>query len=781
MWELYEEIWEEQIGHRAKVGFDFTGREVHKEDFGNPVSKYGWTLLPFGSEGSYLVVHNQTMEEFPEVIDGEFVINGKTFEVTESDEEGIYEINEVFYSENDESEKPEEENIEFNSINHRKNNYDSNLEQSNENIKKYKNEFDSRKLGIENEIQELKNDFHWKDTSSDFENRKKTKTLNEDEYYGTNDQVNNNGDDSFYFKNQYDTSENEFISPSESVIKIDELKDQISFLEDEHLKEIQELQDHYNKKLNIEKEEKVQEQELIKTLNNKFVEQEKEIEKLRKQNLEQKTMEINLIKSLTDKFNKQEQELEELRKMKQEEQTIAIDMEAIRKSAEIEAYKALSKKIEEQNAEIEAIRKTQQLELQNQINSSKNDESIELRILHEKFNKQQEEINRLKEERATQERILKTQTHQIELNQKNSSNYNYDGLNNSQYNTKYQQNNTNEWGTDTFSFNQIKNEVIEKTDSSNFNVNNSNNPFKQWELKFGNKKVVYDYANQLMVKSEYGKNVEGGWGFDKYFKDDENSQFISSLNSILQRGGKNSFKVNDKWYKVMNKNGIYAIEEKHEKDYSLYSNEAIEHDVRNLHPEAVKKFNGKYESYASLLINLNHFPVDYLDKFEEFLNRMIGEMNVFKSKFIYINKKSYESGNSNITSYARVFFKYDSVKEQIRIIMVCAALRSALVKFVNQYRSKNNRYVVSFTMVLTNHDKEFKFIQAQTNYDILRTNPVPFRIPQYKLIIDKDFNSLLQFHENQLWKNIKPFALDHNGHTYYLCDVDANEYIDKID
>lgn len=101
MWEIYAKMWEEQIGYRKIVGFDFSGREIHKDDYNNVYSNYGWTLLPFeggNGEESYLVVHNDTAEEFPSVVEGEFEINGKLFEMVESDEKpGTLEISEIVF------------------------------------------------------------------------------------------------------------------------------------------------------------------------------------------------------------------------------------------------------------------------------------------------------------------------------------------------------------------------------------------------------------------------------------------------------------------------------------------------------------------------------------------------------------------------------------------------------------------------------------------------------------------------------------------------------------
>ncbi|MBR3348277.1 MAG: hypothetical protein IKG36_02575, partial [Mycoplasmataceae bacterium] len=76
--------------------------------------------------------------------------------------------------------------------------------------------------------------------------------------------------------------------------------------------------------------------------------------------------------------------------------------------------------------------------------------------------------------------------------------------------------------------------------------------------------------------------------------------------------------------------------------------------------------------------------------------------------------------------------------------------------------------------VLMSHKTSLKFINAQANFDLLKSNPIPARIPQEYLIIDKEYNSILKFHENDLWKKIKPFAIDWNGNVYYVCNIDID-------
>ena len=587
MWEQYEDVWDEQIGYNVKVAHDFSGREIHKEDFGNPNSPFGWTLLPFPQNDSFLVVHNKTMAEFPENTDGEFIINGKIFEIQESVlKNGSLDINQVTYETTEE--------------------------------RRYR-------LARENTQQVP-------------------------------------------------------VGDSEGLIKLKQ--------------KMQDLEQKYQNSIfaaNQASDKNQQEQ-------------------------------VVMWQDLSQKFQQQEQQLQALKanQANQEE------------------------KIRQQNQQILELEKTATINLQEL--ERKNHEIANLK----QKNTVATGFNKTPIPQATQ--ALQTQPQQqIEKKQQN---WKETGLNNN--------NNTSSF------------RVFSPTQVAGFD------PLGEWEHHYGDRLIATDFAGKVMVKTEFGKNNEGGWGIDHYTDQKADGYFICSLYSIAQRKGQSQFIIDGKEYQIVVRNGQRMILDRNIVNHSLYSQNEIDNQVQNLAPVDVKKFNGTYESYASLLINLNHFPVDYLDRFEAFLRHMVSDLPVYKDLFMYLNKRAYESGNSNITSYARIFWKFASTKEEIEILMVVLSLKNALIQFVNNYRSKNHRYVVSFSMVLSNHKRQFRFIQAQTNYDILRTAPVPFKIPLYKMILDKEFNSVLQYHENELWKKLKPFAIDHEGQTYYICDLDPKEYLDQM-
>ena len=589
MWELYEEIWDEQIGYKTLVGYDFSGREIHRDDFRNPNSPFGWTLLPFGDNESFLVVHNETIGEFPDDISEEFFINGKIFEIKESESgDGSLEINEISY-----------------------------------------------------------------ETTQDRD----------------------------YRINQHNAAKAE-LERQRKQLEQEEDTDTFSFTEK---KPAPKAQPNFGIKKPAPAKEKMvttSEQDLV-------------------------------IYNLNQKFQMQEQELQALKE---------------------------------------------------------NQKTQELKILEQK-----KQIMDLEKTAALNYIEVEPKTNEVEL---------------------LSTTNTNKWGTQQLtSTNLVSANAHQQLTSNNLTTNLSSqlaspmhqnlvtkelSPIEHWEKEYGDKPIALDYSGKMMIKTEFGKNIEGGWAFDNYTSDDKDGYYISSLYAISQRAGKAEFKVDDREFKVVDENGKKKIVDKNKIPYSVYSKEKINTQVISLAPGDAKKFNGTYESYASILINLNHFPIDYLDKFEAFLKEMLKDLPVYKDYFIYLNKRAYENGSSIITSYARVFLKFASTREEIEILIISLSLKNALIKFVNNYRSKNNRFVVSFSMVLSNHRGQFKFIQAQTNYDILRSRPVPFKIPLYKLILDEEFNSVLQYHENELWKKLRPFALDHAGQKYYICDVNPEEYVEEM-
>ncbi len=193
-------------------------------------------------------------------------------------------------------------------------------------------------------------------------------------------------------------------------------------------------------------------------------------------------------------------------------------------------------------------------------------------------------------------------------------------------------------------------------------------------------------------------------------------------------------------------------------------------------PQNNNLFNGNYEIYSSLLINLENFPLMYIDKFEDFLKNSLKDLSIFKNLFIYSNENLYRNNFSDISCYARVFFKTSSTKKEIEVLMMSLSLKQGLLKFIENYwRISEKNSQISFSMFLYNHQKRLKFVQAESNFELLKNHPIPMRIPKNSLILDSEYNSTLKFHENNLWRKLKPYSLDYKGNVYYICNIDLND------
>ncbi|WP_022935311.1 hypothetical protein ACJA28_01375 [Mesomycoplasma moatsii] len=309
----------------------------------------------------------------------------------------------------------------------------------------------------------------------------------------------------------------------------------------------------------------------------------------------------------------------------------------------------------------------------------------------------------------------------------------------------------------------------------NIMAQESRQAVKLWEIKFGNNSFGTDFAGRVISKDKFGQNSEGGWNID-YYSPNSMEPFIASTKTIRERAGKQAFSIEDKSYFILNNSGKWEIEQVKKGQKFEYSSKNITNIASNFKPEE-NTFNGNYESYSSLLINLNHFPLIHLDKFDQFLKQTLSNMSFFKELFVYSNERLYKKNESNISAYARIFFKTQSTKDEIEVLLASLSLKKGMMRFIGNFKETNRVDNISFSMVLMNHQKRLKFVHAQTNFELLRAHPIPLKIPLERLILDREYNSILKFHENNLWRQLKPFALDWNGNTYYVCDID----IDQLD
>ena len=102
-------------------------------------------------------------------------------------------------------------------------------------------------------------------------------------------------------------------------------------------------------------------------------------------------------------------------------------------------------------------------------------------------------------------------------------------------------------------------------------------------------------------------------------------------------------------------------------------------------PKNNNLFNGNYETYSSLLINLENFPLMHIGKFEDFLKNSLKDLSIFKNLFIYSNENLYRNNLSDISCYARVFFKTSSTKQELEVLMMSLTLKQGLLRFIENY------------------------------------------------------------------------------------------------
>ncbi len=314
------------------------------------------------------------------------------------------------------------------------------------------------------------------------------------------------------------------------------------------------------------------------------------------------------------------------------------------------------------------------------------------------------------------------------------------------------------------------------TKTLNTNVDLYNIAIKQWEIEFGNKTFATDFANRIIFKDKFGTNIEGGWNID-YFDKNSINVFVASSLTIAERAGRKKFVINNVEYNIINENNKWEIVSSPLNGINFdYSIKKITNIASVMKPQNNNLFNGNYEIYSSLLINLENFPLMYIDKFEDFLKNSLKDLSIFKNLFIYSNENLYRNNFSDISCYARVFFKTSSTKKEIEVLMMSLSLKQGLLKFIENYwRISEKNSQISFSMFLYNHQKRLKFVQAESNFELLKNHPIPMRIPKNSLILDSEYNSTLKFHENNLWRKLKPYSLDYKGNVYYICNIDLND------
>lgn len=470
------------------------------------------------------------------------------------------------------------------------------------------------------------------------------------------------------------------------------------------------------------------------------------------------------------------------------------DMNTILKDQEKEIKRLQDQLINEQNNEI--------YKRKNHLDNLRNEELINKQIEQTKEIEYLEEKLRMQEQKTRQIEIQKNNERLNELKQKIAQIQQLNFL--SSLNLNKTQNNltsnisiiNNDKNSSSFNDNII-NDLYKKLDEQTKEIeflgklksnkeSKKNNNFdsvlaqKMWNLNFKSNNLGTDFAGIVVVKDKFGLNdEEGGWNLEYFDRDNSLESFIASSKAIKARNGKDKFTIDNFDYYIKNISGKWEINKVPKGQNFNYSSKNIEKIAETFKPNNEKGMSSDYHYYSSLMLNLYHFPLVYLEKFESFLKETLSGLSFFNELFIYSNEGLYRAGKSNISSYARIFFKSDSIKNDIEILITTLSLKKGMMSFINNFQQTNKHDEISFSMVLMNFQRSLKFIHAQTNFELLKSFPVPESLPLRRLIIDSEYNSILKFHKNDFWKKIKPYALDYKGNTYYVCDIDSDELMNS--
>ena len=698
MWDIKDEIWDKQIGLGREIGKDFSGREIHFSEFQNNDSPYGWTLISLG-DNEYLVVHLETEREFPNSIhdDGtdEFYINNKLFNVVRN-VNGDWDVNSVEYN---------EEFIPNRVVEHK----EVVVKPKQQPVYKEKSEPSYEDADAEYKYDEGYNEGYDEGYNKAYEDSYKKA------YNNIKREMQLEQSQSFSIFNQSQNNTRHFSSPINNYTPTRPISlnsNSIGYSDDETIRSQKAQIDELERQLQYEQTHRL---ELNKARSD-----------LRNRNSER----------LADEQLMQRKEIEMLENELRNQQAKAQRLEIERNRRRMEELRSEIERTQSINASTineyyQDENTSKKLDYLNSVRSGSNSSSI-INDLTRKLNEQTMQINSLKMEQEFNARKLS------DIERK-----------------KYLAKEPVEKNV----ANDLKNSgsFVRRSIGSKRLIDNPQAQ-KMWDIQFGQfTNFGTDFAGRVLIKSKFGLNEEGGWDIDFY--DSQSSDiYVAAIATIEERGGRQSFNANGKKYFVTRANDKWEfvdMKDKKKFDMSPLNMATI---ASTITPDK-QMSNGNYETYSSLLVNLINFPLIHLDKFEEFLRAALSKLPFFKDIYIYSNERLYKKNESNISAYARVFFKSSSTKDDIDILLTSISLKKGMNRFIHNFAETNDLDQMTFTLVLNNHKKLLKFVHAQSNFEILRAHPVPIRIPARSLILDKEYNAILKFHENDLWKKLKPIAL----------------------
>lgn len=324
----------------------------------------------------------------------------------------------------------------------------------------------------------------------------------------------------------------------------------------------------------------------------------------------------------------------------------------------------------------------------------------------------------------------------------------------------------------------------EKEKQSNFQkiITRKNNEI--WESFFGNEVIMTDFAGTQITKYECDMGTKNSWKIDFYNSENDNQRFIAAADNIDKRAGRQTFTIDEVEYNIVVMNGKYKIISSLESDKILLSPKLLCKEIEKYFPSFLT--NEKVPSvitphYSSLLISISSFPIDEIEKLRIMLQNLLREIDVFQDIFIYCNELKNSAYKIANNSHIRIFFKSDNVtSKDIRIFEIAVILKNIFSVVINNIRTIYNlSSSTNFTMFLSNHNKNYKFISWFTSNKIDENEKRPIRVNRGELIVDKFYYEL--FVGTKGHKNSFAQLKSENNDTFFLSNIDINNMTGYIE
>ncbi|MGL5733200.1 MAG: hypothetical protein ACRCXE_03965 [Metamycoplasmataceae bacterium] len=173
-----------------------------------------------------------------------------------------------------------------------------------------------------------------------------------------------------------------------------------------------------------------------------------------------------------------------------------------------------------------------------------------------------------------------------------------------------------------------------------------------WEEKYGDANYAFDFANKLIIKSEYKTKSPFSWTIDIYDFGDEAS-FIAHTETIKLRDHKPVFEIDGlKYIITQNPNYSYSIispskisDEKCPINFDLFLNSKINNYAEQNYSFVIVTIKKMNKDIANIFLS---FIVDYFKGFKQFISFNIDDSNFARTeiKFQFLNDEKFTSSDA---------------------------------------------------------------------------------------------------------------------------------------